>query len=72
MLPFYLFPFEFSLQEDFDNWRRKLWEPICKAFGVEFKSVAKDVKPTYILKTHDSSVKNSTLVTWNNKGINRK
>mmetsp|Transcript_2827 Transcript_2827/g.4034 ORF Transcript_2827/g.4034 Transcript_2827/m.4034 type:complete len:642 (+) Transcript_2827:49-1974(+) len=60
-----------SLQEDFDNWRRKLWEPICSKFGVEFKSVAQVIKPTYILKKHDASVKQSTLVTWNTKGINR-
>jgi len=60
-----------SLQEDFDNWRRKLWEPVCQAFGIEFKSVAKVIKPTYILKEHDSAAKQSTLVTWNTKGINR-
>ena len=67
-----VFIYNFSLQEDFDNWRRKLWEPVCQAFGIEFKSVAKVIKPTYILKEHDSAAKQSTLVTWNTKGINRK
>lgn len=62
----------FSLQEDFDNWRRTLWEPICKSFGVEFKQTATSLVPTYILTEVSNDVKHSNMVTWNTKGINRK
>lgn len=60
-----------GLQEDFDRWKGKLWQPICKALGVEFKSAEVSISPTFELVVCDANVKLSQSVTWYTKGINR-
>jgi len=60
-----------GLQEDFDRWKAKLWEPVCKALGVEFKSAEVSVDPTYEIVVCSPEVKLSQSFTWYAKGINR-
>jgi len=60
-----------GLQEDFDNWKGKVWKPICDAFGVEFKSAEVSLTPNYELIVCDSDTKRSNSFVWYTKGINR-
>ena len=60
-----------SLQEDFDAWKGRLWEPVCTHFGIEFKSAATIAKPSYTINVQAPDVKHTTMNAWNIKGFNR-
>ena len=62
----------FSLQEDFANWRQKIWEPICAEFGLEFKTATKEIKASWEIEEKSKDTKASLQVTWGNKATNSK
>merc|ERR1712063_54767 len=61
-----------SLQEDFANWRQKIWEPICAEFGLEFKTATKEIKASWEIEEKSKDTKASLQVTWGNKATNSK
>lgn len=60
-----------SIQEDFDNWKSKLWAPACQAFNMPFQQVAMEASPpSYCIVEHDPDVKVSRFITWQKTVLN--
>ena len=54
-----------SLEEDFGNWKAKLWENACKAFGLSTEQKGAGIsKKNYVLEELPDSTKTSPFVTW--------
>lgn len=54
-----------SLEEDFGNWKAKLWENACRAFGMSTQQKGAGIsKKNYVLEEMPASTKTAPFVTW--------